>query len=290
MNIHEIRTWLNQHLEGSFTLVPTNKGISNASYLLEYKNKVYIVRVPKKNHHLLATSFQHESIILDKVKDLDVPILYFNTDNGIKISKFIPKVKEFAEENHWNKFNQVGKMLRILHSKPAVEFYFDPFEKLVIYKNRIKNPIVHFDHEEEIIAQVKGIYTPTTLCHNDVVSGNLLFADQETYLIDYEYAAMNDFRFDIASFFSENKIIQQEERNRFYEGYGISSTIDSIIGLFECFEDILWGYWANMLWEERQDPIYQQIAKDKKNHYIQSLKTFFNEQNIQSLKNQKKIK
>lgn len=268
MNISELKTWLEHHLEGDFKLVPTNKGISNASYLLKTSGKTYVLRVPKKSHHLLATSFHHEKTVLNEVKDLDVPVLYFNANNGIKISEFIPEVKEFTEENHKNKFNQVGKMLRILHSKPGVDFYFDPFEKLNSYKNKIKNPIVYFAQEEKIIDQIKTLYTPTTLCHNDVVSGNLLFTKHRSYLIDYEYAAMNDFRFDIASFFSENEIIQPEERNRFYEGYMISPSIDPIIRLFECFEDILWGYWANMLWEERQDPIYRQIARDKESHYL----------------------
>ena len=43
--------------------------------------------------------------------------------------------------------------------------------------------------------------------------------------------------------------------------------IDVQVQAFERMEDILWGYWANMLYEQRGEQIYLDIAKDKEKHY-----------------------
>ena len=102
------------------------------------------------------------------------------------------------------------------------------------------------------------------------MQGNILYSDTKDYLIDYEYAAKNDYRFDIASFFSENNIHYIYQRDQF-DQVEFHGDIDPIIHVpvqaFERMEDILWGYWANMLYEQRGEQIYFDIAKDKEKHY-----------------------
>ena len=41
------------------------------------------------------------------------------------------------------------------------------------------------------------------LCHNDLVINNLLFKKKSLILNDYEFACLNDYLFDVASFISE---------------------------------------------------------------------------------------
>ena len=77
---------------------------------------------------------------------------------------------------------------------------------------------------------------------------------------------MNDRRFDIASFFSENQIMDPEARSQFYEAYHLPIS-NTKVCLFEAMADILWGYWANMLYEKRKELIYKQIATEKMEHY-----------------------
>ena len=40
---------------------------------------------------------------------------------------------------------------------------------------------------------------PTVPCHNDLLPGNILFADDRVWLLDFEYAGMNDRCFDLAN-------------------------------------------------------------------------------------------
>ena len=263
----EVKQYLENIFHQEIQLYRTDKGISNVSYLMRMDDQTYMVRVPKKEHGLLRVDFKNEYEVLQKVKALDVPLVGMDIHKGIKVTKYIEGVHEFSEAKGSTKYEQTGKMLKTLHCLDGVDFYFDPFKKLSEYRSQVKERIVFFEEEEKIIEAVLLIYRPDTLCHNDVVSGNLLFSNCRSYLIDYEYAAMNDFRFDLASFFSENQIEDERSRQLFYIGYGIECSIDPEIRLFECFEDILWGYWANMLYDHSKEEIYRIIAKEKEAHF-----------------------
>lgn len=253
-----------------FTITKTDKGISNTNYILEIDTNKYMLRVPKKAHQSLGLQFEHEKLILEQVQDLDVPNIFFDTEQGIKVTKYIENTQTYNECKKLDKFSRCAKLMKQLHSKEAPVFIFDPFKKIEDYKKQIENPIVTFQNENAFLEALKSIYTPNTLCHNDFVEGNILYNSNRDYLIDYEYAAKNDYRFDIASFFSENNIFYIDQREQFYQAYfdeNIDPMIDVQVQAFEKMEDILWGYWANMLYEKRNEEIYLQIAKEKEKHY-----------------------
>ena len=248
-----LNTWIEEKFNATnYTLEKTDKGISNHNYLLTINDNKYMVRVPKKNHESLGLQHEHEKEILPLVSDLDVPVILFDEKSGIKVTTYIEDVETS------------------LHTKKAPLFIFNPFGKIEFYKSQIKECIVSFPNEENFLEALKKEYKPNTLCHNDFVQGNILYSDTKDYLIDYEYAAKNDYRFDIASFFSENNIHYIDQRDQFYQTYfdgDIDPMIDVQVQAFERMEDILWGYWANMLYEQRGEQIYFDIAKDKEKHY-----------------------
>ena len=257
----------NHFKTSSYTLTKLDKGISNHNYLLTIDQNQYVVRCPRPDHDRLHLQFEKEKKILPYVQDLDVHTVLFDTDYGIKITDYVPHVLEFHETSDPKKYQKTAVLLRTLHEKSAtVDFFFDPFYKLSHYKEAIHSPFVFFAQESQVLQAIQKMYQPCTLCHNDVVQGNLLFSSCREYLIDWEYSAMNDFRFDIASFFSENQITDSQCRNQFYVSYGHNIS-DQEIRLFEALADILWGYWANMLYDERQESIYKEIAQEKERHY-----------------------
>ena len=224
-----LEKWIEEKFNTTkYTLEKTDKGISNYNYVLTINDTKYMIRVPKKNHESLGLQHEHEKEILPLVSDLDVPTVLFDEKEGIKVTHYIEDVKTFDECN------------------------------------------LSFPNEENFLEALKKEYKPNTLCHNDFVQGNILYSDTKDYLIDYEYAAKNDYRFDIASFFSENNIHYIDQRDQFYQTYfdgEIDPMIDVQVQAFERMEDILWGYWANMLYEQRGEQIYFDIAKDKEKHY-----------------------
>lgn len=243
-----------------------DKGLSNHNYLLTINGEKYIVRIPMEaSNHLFNRA--NEAEVGKKCQDLDLETIYFNTDTGIKITKFNEDVKDFEESdlNDEEKVIRVAKLLKKLHTKPKADIDFNPIDKLITYRNHIKNPIIDLSKYDLIISKVNKLEFETVLCHNDVVSGNVLFSDSKDYLIDYEYAANNDPLFDVMSFLSENNITDLYLRARFYDVYFDEFTKEtySQLTLWEAFHNILWCNWAMMMYENTNDDIYKKIANDK---------------------------
>lgn len=266
--MHFLSSWIQTHFHTDhFQIVPLEKGISNQNYLLTVDQKKYVLRAPKPGHEHLQVQFDMEKQVLEHVQALDVKTVIFDVQHGIKVTEYVPDCKEFHESKDPYKYEKAAKLLKSLHEQTIwVPHHFEPFKKLMHYKKQTLSPIVHFEQERKTLELARKLYCPQTLCHNDVVQGNILFTSQREYLIDWEYAAMNDWRFDIASFFSENQITDSKNRLQFYKAYAAEIN-DLEIRLFEALEDILWGYWANLLYEKRKEPIYKQIALEKEAHY-----------------------
>lgn len=247
-----------------YTIEKTNKGLTNHNYLLKVKNQEYMVRVPRNDSGHIVNR-KHEKIVSELAKELDVETLYFNEENGIKITINYPDVYEYEECPYANKIERCAILMKKLHSLPPVDFHFEPFHTLNIYRSHVKTPLYDLSEFEQMITQVKNFHNKDVLCHNDWVSGNILFSDQRDYLIDYEYGASNDPLFDVISFLSENQIFDKTLRARFYHVYfdELTDNIREQLYLWEMFQNVLWCNWAMMMYESRHENIYKSIAKDK---------------------------
>ncbi|MDQ0359734.1 choline kinase family protein [Breznakia pachnodae] len=249
-----------------YTLDKLDKGITNHNYLLVINQDKYIVRIPYDDStHVFER--KHEAQILKEVTDLDVTTIFYDESSGIKITEYIEDLYEYEECPFEDKVERSAKLIKELHKKPVPAFSFEPIQTLYKYKEKVHHPIYDIEPYEVIIDQIQHVNHKQVLCHNDLVSGNLLFGKDRDYLIDYEYAASNDALFDVMSFISENQINDEHLRERFYQVYfdEITDEIRHDLFLWEAFHNILWCYWAMMLAQRREDPIYKQIAEDKFN-------------------------
>lgn len=247
-----------------YVLTKMDKGITNQNFLLIVNNQKYVVRLPYADSDEMFHR-AHEKKVLELVQDLDVPTVYFDEATGIKITTYISNLYEFKDCPYPDKIARCAILMRNLHQKEAVEFEFHPVETLLQYKQATKKPLYDLNSFAYVIDKVKDLRHKKVLCHNDVVSGNILYGEDRDYLIDYEYAASNDALFDVMSFISENQIVDPLEREQFYEVYfdSIDDRIREELTLWEAFHNILWCYWAMMLYESRQEDIYREIASSK---------------------------
>lgn len=256
-----------------YTLCKLDKGLTNQNYLLSINNEKYVVRVPHKDSSHIINR-HHEKIVHDKVRFLDVECFYFDETSGIKITKYIEDLFEYEECPYEDKIERCAMLMKKLHTLEAPTFHFEPFKTLDTYKSLVKKPIYDLSIYEEKIQEVKSFKNKDVLCHNDFVSGNILYGKNRDYLIDYEYAAANDPLFDVMSFLSENQIFDETLRNRFYKVYfeEINDTIMHQLYLWEMFQNVLWCNWAMMMYESRNENIYKEIAEDKYNALLQMKK------------------
>lgn len=241
-----------------------DQGISNHNYYLQTQNHQYIARVPKNpdihDYHL-------EMVITDLVNPLQInsDTVVFDTNSGIKISRFIENIQTFDQYHQADRITAVVDLMKTLHqAQLQCGTIFDHSQRLLAYKNQIRQPLYQTNVFETILDTIKNYrYTPI-LCHNDWVAGNICFTKNKHYLIDYEYASDNDPLFDVMSFLTENQLTSSEINtflNLYFDNQHQNYT--PYLQMWEQYHNLLWLYWANMMYDKTQEVIFLQIAQDK---------------------------
>lgn len=184
------------------------KGMTNRSFLFTCKNKKYIMRIPGEGTDQLINR-KEEAAVYDVIagKGICDNVIYINPDNGYKITEYIENSR-VCDANDNNDLSICLKKLREFHAlNLKVDHTFDIFGQIEFYESLWHGaPSVYRDYaktkenvfllKEYIDAQEKNY----CLTHIDAVPDNFLFTKEDVYLIDWEYAAMQDPHVDIAMF------------------------------------------------------------------------------------------
>jgi len=260
-------------------LIPLKQGMTNDSFIFSINNERYIIRVPGVNTEKIINRHQ-EYDVYQAIKDEEFvePVIYIDRDKGYKISKFIEN-SHTVNPKDWNEISACLKRLRDFHSQShRVEYCFDVFEHINYYESLMPNTSIYEDYGntkkniESLEPIIKNLVKDWTLCHIDAVCDNFLVTEnQDVYLIDFEYAAMQDPDLDLAMFIVYSLFDRQEiDRiiNIYFENqvtplkrYKIYSYI-AMVGL-------LWSNWC----EAKQDEalLNSSYAKQQYNY----AKTFY---------------
>ncbi len=248
----------------TYGFTPLHKGLTNKNYLLTIQDKQYVVRIPYPEQAIMNR--KQEEQVMQHVKCLDSETVYFNADTGVKISVYIPDALDYEECLEHDKIERCATLMRTLHQLENVDFSFNSVDKLRLYQSHVTQPFFDLSPYEEVIRHIAQKEYKPCLCHNDFVHGNILYTKQRDYLIDYEYAASNDPLFDVISFLGENQIFDNTLRERFYQAYFQEQSIPyEQLEKMETFQNVLWCNWAMMMYEQRKEEVYYQIAQDKYN-------------------------
>lgn len=218
-----------------------NNGYTNFNYKVDYNNKEYILRIPGIASALFVNRKIEKEIYkgIDKY-DIADKVIYID-DSGIKLSEFIPSASAIDINNDQDVLNAM-KMYNKLHNidfkvdydisivnvlknymgildKYNIRFIYDKIEDYDNIKNKC-NKIIDF---------INSYNRPKVLCHGDAASVNVLKANNDYRLIDFEYAGMADPLTDIALFsvFSDFNIEQVKEIFKKYKESCTGNFIDS---------------------------------------------------------------
>lgn len=260
-------------------LIPLKQGMTNNSFIFSINNERYIIRVPGLNTEKIINREQEFDVYQAiKGEEFIEPIIYIDKEKGYKISKFIEN-SHTVNPQDWNEISACLKRLRDFHNQlHRVEHCFDVFEHINYYESLMPNASIYEDYAEtkkniELLKPIiENLVKDWTLCHIDAVCDNFLVTEeQDVYLIDFEYAAMQDSDLDVAMFivyslFDRNEIdriidIYFEHQVTPLKRYKIYSYI-AMAGL-------LWSNWC----EAKQDEtlLNSSYAKQQYNY----AKTFY---------------
>lgn len=189
-------------------LIPLKQGMTNNSFIFSINNERYIIRVPGLNTEKIINREQEFDVYQAiKGEEFIEPIIYIDKEKGYKISKFIEN-SHTVNPQDWNEISACLKRLRDFHNQlHRVEHCFDVFEHINYYESLMPNASIYEDYAEtkknieSLKPIIENLVKDWTLCHIDAVYDNFLVTEeQDVYLIDFEYAAMQDPDLDVAMF------------------------------------------------------------------------------------------
>lgn len=191
------------------------KGMTNRSFLFTVHEKKYIMRIPGEGTDRLVNR-KEEADVYKTINNQGIcdKIVYINPDNGCKITEYLEgaRVCNTLEDDD---LKACMRKLKNFHSRKfKVAHEFDIFRQIEFYEKLWKGaPSVYRDYKktkDNVFALRKYIEChineeEKTLTHIDAVADNFLFVEnaegeEDIYLIDWEYAGMQDPHVDIAMF------------------------------------------------------------------------------------------
>ena len=182
-------------------------GMMNEAYIVKNKEGrfVYYISTAQANE-MVDRKLEKETQGIAFALGITSENVYFDSDNGIKINRYIEgsslnKIDEFD-------YKKVAELfLRFHSSSKKASVYYDPLGRLENYRKEAETHTKEFEPEFyefwEIVQKNRGflLSQPLTLAHNDGQRSNIVkSSDNKYYLIDFEFAANNDPIYDIATF------------------------------------------------------------------------------------------
>lgn len=188
------------------------KGMTNRSFKFTCKNKKYIMRIPGEGTERLINRKQeagvYEALAGNAICD---PVIYMNPENGYKITEFLEEARvcnAFDEQD----VRKCMEQLRQFHEMELrVEHEFNLFFQMEFYESLWEGEnSVYSDYQatkEKVYSlreYIQAHVEKKILSHIDAVPDNFLFVKvngkERIFLIDWEYAGMQDPHVDIAMF------------------------------------------------------------------------------------------
>lgn len=200
-------------------------GMTNRSYKVTMKDhKEYLVRIPGIGTEKLINRLdERKSTELACRLGLDSALLYFS-DEGKKVMTFIPNNQDTTIEQlkKMENISQAADIFRKLHScGEDTGVRFEVFEMASMYEQLIEQNSVslHDDYlvTKKMVMAIKdeldsNIPVKRVPCHNDPLVANwVLDLNNKLYLIDWEYAGMNEPMWDLSCLSIEAEYTEAED-------------------------------------------------------------------------------
>lgn len=211
--IQIICSTLNAHASDITDITVLKKGMTNRSFLFRCKENRYIMRIPGEGTDQLIDRRQ-EAAVYGVIADKHIcdNVIYINANNGFKITEYLENAR-VCDPTDLQDVKKCMKYLREFHKMGLkVQHEFDIFGQIEFYESlwRERHSIYKdYGQTKDNVFSLKGFIEEhrkkMVLTHIDAVPDNFLFIKDETgnekiYLIDWEYAGMQDPHIDIAMF------------------------------------------------------------------------------------------
>ena len=205
--------------EGELEIAPLPGGITNHNYLVGVAGSPdrVVVRVPGRDTHLLGIDREAEVAATRSAAALGIgpEVVAYLAADGLIVTRYLAgRVLVPADLATPAVLDRVAIALRTLHAGPAIPGTFDPVATGRTYIEQARARGVTISPLALEAASVVDRIASTGLsdrtamapCHNDLLAANLIDDGSAIRIVDWEYAAMGDPRFDLANLAQDNEL------------------------------------------------------------------------------------
>ena len=234
-------------------------GMTNHSYHVFMDNgEDLVVRLPGDGtENLICRSDEKVSTELAVSLDIDSDLLYFGED-GTKVSRYIEGAVTMSPESMRETENilRAAGILKALHTCGTdTKVPFEVFDMAANYEeivlgNKVSLYVDYPDIKSKIIEIKDSIDSLTGVkkvpSHNDPLCENWVMGKYGLYLIDWEYAGMNDGMWDLADVSIEASYNEAQDGTLLNAYFGRQETLDEKRRFLanKIYLDYLWTLWG----------------------------------------------
>src|SRR6266508_3864888 len=185
-------------------------GITNHNFLVEVGDERFVARLAGAGTELLGIDREAERAAAEAAASVGVgpEVVAFLPELGCLVTRFIEGTGISTERmRDADMLQRVVPAIRAFHDGQELPSTFAPFEIVVRFRDEAARRDVRIPDEygpmleraraiEAAFAVHPGRVLP---CHNDLLNANFLLQGDRVWIVDYEYAGMNDPFFDLGN-------------------------------------------------------------------------------------------
>lgn len=267
-------------------------GLTNRTYKVTLDDgRIYVIRIPGEGTEaLINREDERISTMLACEIGIDAELLYFG-EKGEKVTAYIQNAETLSPETLKKERNLVkaAKVLRTLHTCDRnTNVPFEVFDMASSYEKIIRdNEVTLYEDYPTVKASVMAVKQHIDSngavlrvpCHNDPLCENwVLDGNGRMYLIDWEYAGMNDGMWDLADVSIEAAFTDREDAlllSAYFDREPTQEEFDRFLAN-KLYLDYLWTLWGKTRVPFDGEPM-EQYAQERYIRLKSNLKQYFKE-------------
>ena len=234
-------------------------GLTNHTYHVTLADgREYVVRIPGEGtEEMIVRGDEKKSTTLACRLGIDAQMLYFG-DDGSKVTEYIKNaVTMSADALHDDeRVKKMAKIYRTIHDcGEDTGVPFEVFDMAATYEKIIADQNVpmpgDYAEQKSRVMRIKeatdaAIHPKKVPCHNDPLCENWVEGNGRLYLIDWEYAGMNDGMWDVADVSIEAGFDEEWDEKLLSAYLGHAPSVEEKRHFLACkvYVDFLWTLWA----------------------------------------------
>lgn len=239
------------------SLAPLAGGITNRNAIVSVASlapRRFVARLPGERTELLGIDRANEAEAARRAAQLGIgpPVLGELDGIGTLVTELVPGA-HLDTEAFVARLDEVVALIARFHRSGPLAGAF-PIHRVVEWHARdavahgVALPAAHTELQE-LSARIEGAFAAApdrpVPCHNDLLPANVLFGDDRAWLLDFEYAGMNDRYFDLANL-SVNCGLDADADERLLTMYDGAATRRNRarLALMKVMSELREGMWA----------------------------------------------